>query len=73
MPFRVFGVRYLPDRFRLIGGEPVTKTNAEVLRPFDPADASGEIRAEEAGISSFVWEAPHRREPPDNRARRKLT
>ncbi len=65
--------RYLPEGFCLIGGEPVTKANAEVLRPSDPPDASGEIRAEQAAISSFVCEAPDRREPPVNRARRKLT
>jgi hypothetical protein len=40
----------------LIGGEPVTESDAEVLRPSDSADASSEIRAEQAGIGSFVRE-----------------
>lgn len=33
-------VRDLPEHSCLVGSEPITKTNAEVLRPFDPADAS---------------------------------
>jgi hypothetical protein len=39
-------VGHLPERFRLIGSEPITKANAEVLRPFHSANASGEIRAQ---------------------------
>src|SRR5262249_46381747 len=67
------GVGHLPKRPCLIGGKPVPQTDAEVLRPFDSPDAGSKIRAEQAGISSFVCEAPHNREPPVNCARRKLT
>lgn len=63
---------HLPERSCLVGSGPVTKTNAEVLRPFDSPDAGSKIRAEHAGISSFVCEAPDGREPPANCARRKL-
>lgn len=48
-------------------------TNAEVLRPFDSPDSSGKLGDEQAGISSFVREAPDGREPAVNRAWRKLT
>ena len=65
-------VRHLPQRCCLIGGEPVTKTNAEVLRPFESPDAGSKIRAEQAGISSFVCEAPDSSEPSVDRPRRKL-
>ena len=54
-------VRHLPERSCLVGGKPVTKTDAEVLRPFDSADASREIWAEQTGIGSFVCETSDRR------------
>jgi hypothetical protein len=66
-------VRHLPERSRLVGGQPITKTNAEVLWPFDSPDTSSKIRAEQAGISGFICEAPDGREPAVNRTRRKLT
>jgi hypothetical protein len=66
-------VRGLPKRFCLFGSEPITKANAEVFRPFDSPDARSKIQAEQAGIGSFVCEAPDGREPAVNRARRKLT
>jgi hypothetical protein len=65
-------VRHLPERFGLFSGEPVTKANAEVLRPFDSPDAGSKIRAEETGISSFVRKPTDGREPAVNRTRRKL-
>jgi hypothetical protein len=65
-------VRHLPEGFGLFSGEPVTKANAEVLRPFDSPDASSKIRAQETGISSFVCDAPDSSEPTVNRRRRKL-
>lgn len=66
-------VRHLPELSCLLGGEPVTKANAEVLRPFDAPDASSKIRAEQTGISRFVCQATDGRKPAVNRARRKLT
>ena len=66
-------VRHLPECFCLVGGEPVTETNAEVFRPFDSPDASSEIRAEQSGIGSFVREPTDRREPAVDCARRELT
>jgi len=66
-------VRHLPERSCLVGGEPVTETDAEVLRPFDSADASSEIRAEQTGVGSFVCETSDRRKPAVDCARRKLT
>jgi len=56
-----------------IGGEPITHTNTEVLRPFDSPDASGEIRAQQAGISSLVRKPTDSREPAVNRVGRQLT
>jgi hypothetical protein len=66
-------VRRLPERSCLLGGEPVTNTDASVLRPFDSPDAGSKIRAEQAGISGFVREAPNGGEPAVDRAGRKLT
>ena len=71
--FEGIRVRNLPERSCLFGGEPVAKTNAEVLRPFDSPNAGRKIRAEQAGISSFVCKAADGREPAVDRARRKLT
>ncbi len=39
-------VRHLPERPCLVGGEPVSETNTEVLRPFNSPDASSKIRGE---------------------------
>jgi hypothetical protein len=66
-------VRDLQECFRLIGSEPITKANAEILRTFYSADASSEIRTQQARIGSFIREAPHGGEPAVDRARRKLT
>jgi hypothetical protein len=65
-------VRRLPERFGLFSSEPVTKANAEILRPFDSPDASSKIRAEETGISRFVRKPADGREPAVTGARRKL-
>jgi hypothetical protein len=56
----------------LLGGEPVTQSNAEVLRSLDSPDAGREIPAEQARISGLVCEPPDRREPAVDRAWRKL-
>jgi len=56
----------------LVGGQPVTKTHAEVLRSFNSPDASSKIRAEPAGISGFVCQAPDGCEPAVYRAWGKL-
>lgn len=42
------GVRHLPECSCLVGGEPITKTNAEVFRPFASPNASSKIGAEQA-------------------------
>jgi hypothetical protein len=70
--FERAGIRHLPERLCLIGGEPVAKTNAEALRPFDAADASSEIWAEQTGIGSFVRETSDRRKSAVDCARCKL-
>ena len=70
--FQRIRVRHLPERSCLVGGEPVTETNAEVFRAFDPPDASSEIRAEQSGISGLVREPTDGREPAVNRARCEL-
>lgn len=72
LPFSV-SVRHLPQRSRLVGGQPITEADAEVLWAFDSADASSEIRAEQTGIGKFVRETSDRREPAVDCARRKLT
>jgi hypothetical protein len=66
-------VRHLPERSCLVGGEPVTESDAEVLRPFDSADAGSEIRAEQTSIGGFVGETSNRRKPAVDCARRKPT
>jgi hypothetical protein len=65
-------VRYLPERPCLVGGEPVPSLTPRVLRLFDSADASSEIRAEQAGIGRLVRERSDRRKPAVDCARRKL-
>jgi hypothetical protein len=65
-------VRHLPELFGLVDGEPVTKTNAELLWPLDPPDAGCKIRAEKAGISGLVCKPTYGREPAINCARREL-
>lgn len=67
------GVRHLPERLCLVGGQPITEADAEVFRAFDSTDASSEVRAEQTGIGSFVRETSDRREPAVDCARRKLT
>jgi len=64
---------HLPERLSLIGGEPVAKTNAEVLRPSDAADTSSEIWAQQTGIGSFVGETSDRRKAAVDCAGRKMT
>jgi hypothetical protein len=66
-------VEHLPERSYLVSSESITKTNSEVLRPFDPPDTGSEIQAEQSGINGFVCEAPHGCEPTINGARSKLT
>lgn len=66
-------IRRLPERFCLVGGQPVAKTNAKVLRTFHTTDSSSQIRSQQAGISGFVREAPDSRQAAVYRARGKLT
>jgi hypothetical protein len=62
----------LAELFGLVDGEPVTKTNAELLWPLDPPDAGCKIRAEKAGIGGFICKPTYGREPAINCARREL-
>ena len=62
----------MPERSCPVGGEPIAKANAEVLRAFHTADASSETRTEQTGIRGLVCEAPDGRKPAIDRARRKL-
>ncbi len=71
--FEGAGIGHLQERSRLIGREPVAQTNTEVLRTFDSPNASREIWAEQAGISSFVRKPADGRKPTVNGARRELT
>jgi hypothetical protein len=73
LAFQRIRIRHLPERSCLVGSEPISESNAEVLRPFHSADASSEIRAEQAGIGSFVRETSDGRKPAVDCARRKLT
>jgi hypothetical protein len=70
--FQRIRLRHLPERSCLVGGEPVTETNAEVFRAFDSPGAGSEIRAEQSGISGLVREPTDGREPAVNRARCEL-
>jgi hypothetical protein len=73
LPFERIGIWNLPQGPCLFSREPATETNAEVLRPFDPPNATSEIRAEQAGIRGLVCQASDGREPAIDRAWRKLT
>jgi hypothetical protein len=57
----------------LVRCEPVPQTDAEVLWTFDLPDAGGKVRGEQAGVSSFICEAPNGDEPAVSCARRKPT
>jgi hypothetical protein len=46
LAFKRIRIQHLAERSCLIGGEPVTESDTEVLGPFDSADASSKIRAE---------------------------
>ena len=46
LAFERIRFRHLPERSCLVGREPVSKKNTEVLRPFDAPDASSKIRGE---------------------------
>ena len=65
-------VGHMPERSCLVGGEPIAKANAEVLRAFHTADASSEIRTEQTGVRGLVCEAPDGRKPATDRVRRRL-
>jgi hypothetical protein len=58
LAFERIRVWNLPECSGLVGGEPITKTNAELLGPLDPPDAGCKIRAEKAGGSA--WRYPRR-------------
>jgi hypothetical protein len=59
LPFEPLAIGRLPKRVSLLDRQPVSKTNTQFLHTFDAANASREIRAEQAAIGSFVREPPH--------------
>jgi hypothetical protein len=52
------GIRNLPEGSCLVGSEPSAKADVEGLRPSYTSDCSRQVRAEQAGISGVVCEAP---------------
>ena len=60
LPFETLAIWRLPKRVSLLESQPVSKANTQFLHSFDAANASREIRTEQAAIGSFV------REPPDS-------
>jgi hypothetical protein len=48
----------LPEATSLISGEPVSEPHAQLLDTFHTPNASGQLGAEQARISSFVDEMP---------------
>ena len=73
LAFQRIRVRHLPEGSCLVDGEPVAKSDAEILWPLNPTDAGSEIRAEQTGIGGFIRATSDRRKPPIDCARRKLT
>src|ERR1700722_8766850 len=49
----------IPDGWSATRTLPVSKANTQFLYTFDAANASREIRTEQAAIGSFVRESPH--------------
>jgi hypothetical protein len=47
----------------LFGGQPVTYTYTQTLRSFDPANASGEVGAQQPAIAGFTGKSANRCEP----------
>src|ERR1700733_1081678 len=50
---------HLPKRMSLLCRQPVSKANTQLLHTFDAANASGQIRTEQAAIGRFVREPSH--------------
>jgi hypothetical protein len=51
----------------LFSGQPIPNTNAQSLRSFDPANASGEVRTQQSAIRSLVRKPTNSSEPEINR------
>ena len=64
LPFEALAIWRLPKTVSLLYGQPVSKPNTQFLHTFDTANASCEIRTEQAAIGSFIRArrtAPRRR------------
>src|SRR5260370_9994928 len=59
LPFETLAIWRLPKRVSLLYRQPVSEANTQFLHTFDAANASREIRTEQAAIDSFVREPPH--------------
>ncbi|MCU1252716.1 MAG: hypothetical protein JWQ49_5745 [Edaphobacter sp.] len=59
LPFDTLAIWRLPKRVSLLCRQPVSRANTWFLHTFDAANASREIRTEQAAIGSFVREPPH--------------
>src|SRR5258707_13222765 len=59
LPLETLAIWRLPERMSLLRRQPVSKANTQFLHTFDAANASREVRTEQAAIGSFVRKPPH--------------
>jgi hypothetical protein len=61
--------RRLPEAAGFLGRKPVPKPHTQLLGTFHTSDTSGELRTEQASVSSLVGEPPNRSKSSVNRTR----
>src|SRR5258708_34166983 len=66
-------IRRLQKRVSLLCRQPVSKANPQFLHTLDAANASREIRTEQAAIGGFVREPPHSAQAEVDRSWSQLT
>src|ERR1700712_2171658 len=59
LSFEPLAIWRLPKSVSLLCRQPVSKANIQFLHTFDAANASREIRTEQAAIGRLVGEPPH--------------
>ena len=70
--FQVCAVGSLPECETLLGAQPVAETDSEISYALYPANSSGQIGAQEAGVRCLIGEAPDRAQSKVDGSRREL-
>lgn len=67
---RTLSIKDLKEVLALFSSEPIPKSHAEFLYPFDASNSRGQIWAEQPGIRGLIREPTHGGEPEVNCRRR---